>query len=81
MKEATEVGIFLRVLRARHNESQRQMAERLKVSKSYMSLIETGGRHMHPKVVGKVISSYNLQGEELHEFEQLILTKHLERWR
>ncbi|MDD3947051.1 MAG: helix-turn-helix transcriptional regulator, partial [Clostridia bacterium] len=38
----TEFGKFLRVLRIQNNDTARQMAEKLNLSPSYLSAIETG---------------------------------------
>lgn len=42
----TEIGKFLRVLRAEQGESAKDMAEKLQVSPSYLSAVELGRREV-----------------------------------
>lgn len=64
-KKTNAVGVFLRTLRARHNEYQKDMAKRLNVSPQYLSKLELGSRTMTDAVEASLIREYNLRGEDV----------------
>ena len=64
-KKTNAVGVFLRTLRAKHNEYQKDMAKRLNVSPQYLSKLELGSRTMTDAVETSLIREYNLRGEDV----------------
>lgn len=64
-KKTNAVGVFLRTLRAKHNEYQKDMAKRLNVSPQYLSKLELGSRTMTDAVEASLIREYNLRGEDV----------------
>lgn len=62
-KEKTEVGKILAKLRIDNDQLQSDMAKRLGVSSSYLSLIERGCRRLRWTVAGKIVSEYGLKGD------------------
>lgn len=64
-KNTNAVGVFLRTLRAKHNEYQKDMAKRLNVSPQYLSKLELGSRTMTDTVEASLIREYNLRGEDV----------------
>lgn len=64
-KKTNAVGVFLRTLRAKHNEYQKDMAKRLNVSPQYLSKLELGSRTMTNAVEASLIREYNLRGEDV----------------
>lgn len=64
-KNTNAVGVFLRTLRAKHNEYQKDMAKRLNVSPQYLSKLELGSRTMTDAVEASLIREYNLRGEDV----------------
>ena len=64
-KNTNAVGVFLRTLRAKHNEYQKDMAKRLNVSPQYLSKLELGSRTMTDAVETSLIREYNLRGEDV----------------
>jgi len=56
----TEFGQFLRKLRIDHNELLKHMAEKLGVSSSFLSAVETGKRNIPDGWVEKICLYYNL---------------------
>lgn len=66
------VGKFLRVIRISHNESARDMAEKLQISPSYLSAIENGKRSLPENFEELVINCYDLTSDELQEFRDAV---------
>lgn len=64
-KKTNAVGVFLRTLRAKHNEYQKDMAKRLNVSPQYLSKLELGSRTITDAVEASLIREYNLRGEDV----------------
>ena len=64
-KKTNAVGVFLRTLRAKHNEYQKDMAKRLNVSPQYLSKLELGSRTITDAVETSLIREYNLRGEDV----------------
>lgn len=64
-KKTNAVGVFLRTLRAKHNEYQKDMAKRLNVSPQYLSKLELGSRTMTDAVEASLIREYSLRGEDV----------------
>ena len=64
-KKTNAVGVFLRTLRAKHNEYQKDMAKRLNVSPQYLSKLVLGSRTMTDAVEASLIREYSLRGEDL----------------
>ena len=64
-KKTNAVGVFLRTLRAKHNEYQKDMAKRLNVSPQYLSKLELGSRTMTDAVEASLIREYNLRGDDV----------------
>lgn len=59
----TPFGVYMRQLRAKHNERLVDMAERLGTSKSYLSYVETGRRNVQPSWIEPIITLYGLEDE------------------
>lgn len=71
--ELTSLGQFLRKLRIERRELMKNMAERLGLSVSYLSCIETGSREFSKgKLYGLIISSYELNQEQIKELDKAI---------
>ena len=64
-KNTNAVGVFLRTLRAKHNEYQKDMAKRLNVSPQYLSKLELGSRTMTDAVEASLIREYSLRSEDV----------------
>ena len=56
----TEIGKFLRVVRAERGESAKEMAEKLSVSGSYLSAVELGRREFPLAWEQTIVEVYNL---------------------
>jgi len=70
-KKRSEVGKFLRQLRFDHDESQEEMAAKLGVATSYISLL--GGRQpVTKKLALKIIKEYNLDDASRKTFVDII---------
>ncbi len=65
---ATETGKFLRKLRIDKSEKQKDMADRLDVSVSFLSAVETGKKNMPALWEKRICDIYELTGKQKHEF-------------
>ena len=71
--ELTSLGQFLRKLRIERLELMKNMADKLGVSVSYLSCIETGNREFNKdKFYNEIISAYQLNEEQIKEFDKAI---------
>ncbi len=79
----TEFGKFMRKLRHKNNENTEKMAERLDVTRSYLSQVELAVRDVHVPLylVKRINDVYKLTPEELEEFRECILTVNCDRKR
>ena len=68
----TEIGKFLRVLRAERSESAKEMAEKLNVSASYLSAVELGRRECPLSWEQTVIEVYNLNEVNKRKLQKAI---------
>ena len=64
MRKATEFGKELRKIRIDREETQADMARRLDVSPSRLSVIECGERSVPSGMAARVVEKYGLSGEE-----------------
>jgi len=70
-KEISELGAFIRRLRFENNETQEDMAVKLGVATSYISLL--GGKQpITKKLALKIIKAYNLDGASKKTFIDII---------
>ena len=63
-RKATEFGKELRKIRVERDETLVDMARRLGVSPSRLSVIERGGRSVPSGMAARVVEEYGLSGEE-----------------
>lgn len=68
----TNIGRFLRKLRSNQGEILRDMADKLKVTVSFLSAVETGKKKMPSAWNKKICELYNLEAEEQEEFTKAI---------
>ena len=74
----TELGKFLRKLRLDGEEFMSDMAEKLGISVSGLSYIETGAREFNKeKLYDKIIETYELDEESIKIFDEAIETSRL----
>ena len=52
-------------LRKQHNMTQSELAEKLGIEQSYLSLIENGKRKPHPELLQKIAAEFDMGIEEL----------------
>ena len=67
MQDATDFGIILRELMARHNLNQGKLAKKLGVSSAILSNYITGKNIPEMKLVAKCIKCFDLQNKEIKE--------------
>ena len=68
----TEIGKFLRVLRISNDEAAKDMAEKLKVSASYLSAVELGKRQIPASWEDIIIKKYNLNESDKEKLKLAI---------
>lgn len=78
MKKNTELKKFLLIIRIKNNENLEKMAEKLNISVSYLSMIESGKRKVRGNFVKTFLNKYKLSKKEQAEFEKAILDTDLE---
>lgn len=66
-----EFGKALRKLRIDRNEYIKDMAEKLQISVSYLSAIETGKRTIPENIVGGIARAYGLEPDDFDALNQL----------
>jgi len=66
----TAFGIALRKLRLDHGEILKTMADKLGISSSYLSAIETGTRNIPDDFISRLSNIYNLDGGKTQELEK-----------
>lgn len=64
----TEAGKFLRKLRIERSEKQKDMADRLDVSVSFLSAVETGKKKMPTLWEKRICDIYELTDKQRREF-------------
>ncbi|HBF5908434.1 helix-turn-helix domain-containing protein [Clostridioides difficile] len=74
----TEFGKFSRKLRIEHGELLKDMAEKLNVTVSYLSAVETGKRNVPEKWHDIMVNKYNLKDEEKRYLEEAIFNSAIE---
>ena len=70
-KELSEIGAFIRKLRFDHDESGGDMAAKLGVTRSHISLLE-GKQPITKKLALKIIKEYNLDDASRKTFVDII---------
>lgn len=68
----TVFGKFCRMLRIKHDEVLRDMAQRLGVSSSYLSAVENDNRPIPPSWRDLLIQQYGLTNDESKELDDVI---------
>lgn len=65
-----DLGVQIRLLREKYKENQGELAQKLGVSVSYLSMIEHGKRNATPDIINKIISLYpNMSKKEKRELQ------------
>lgn len=72
MGNATSVGKFLKKLRVERDEVMNDMAKKIGVSVSFLSSVETGKKKMPSSWVPIISKEYNLDRNQIEEFESAI---------
>ena len=67
MNMVTPLGRFLRKFRTDRNMRMKDMAKDLNVTSAYLSSIERGKLNFTLKMIDKIISTYNLEGEIVNQ--------------
>ena len=67
MNIVTPLGRFLRKFRTDRNMRMKDMAKDLNVTSAYLSSIERGKLNFTLKMIDKIISTYNLEGEIVNQ--------------
>jgi transcriptional regulator with XRE-family HTH domain len=70
-KKLTDVGVFLRRLRFDHQENQEEMAKRLGVTATYISLLGSK-QPVTKKIAMKIISAYRLSEKDKETFVAMV---------
>ncbi len=65
----SSISKFLRILRVERGENAKDMADKLKISPSYLSAIENSKRAIPTSVQEDLISIYELSGAKQAEFK------------
>lgn len=73
MKKMTELKKFFMIIRIKNNENIEKMSKRLKISASYLSMIESGVRKAKGNFIQTFLNEYKLNKKEQAEFEKAIL--------
>lgn len=68
----TSLGRFLRKLRIDRNELLKDMAEKLRVSVSFLSAVENGKKHMPATWNAQICEIYELSEDQRSEFTKAI---------
>lgn len=67
MNTVTPLGRFLRKFRTDRNMRMKDMAKDLNITSAYLSFIERGKLNLTLKMIDKIISTYNLDGEIVNQ--------------
>ncbi len=67
------IGRFLKQLRLDNDELLYQMAEKLEISKSLLSLVERNLRPMSETLKKKILTSYQLSNQKEKELEEIYI--------
>jgi transcriptional regulator with XRE-family HTH domain len=75
MKKAslTPLGVYLRILRVKHNETQGQLAQKLGTKGSFISAVENGTKKLPQSMQEKIIQLYALDESDQQALERAIL--------
>ena len=68
----TSIGKFLRKLRIDRGEILKDMAEKLRVTVSFLSAVENGRKKMPSSWNAKICSLYNLNAQQQRDFTKAI---------
>lgn len=68
----TDLGKILRIIRINTGDSMRNMAEKLKLSVSYLSAIENGKRNVPSDFEDKIVSNYTLSKKDTENLREAI---------
>ncbi len=72
-KTETAFGYFMRNLRAKHNENQKECAKRIIYKDSWLSRIETGARPVPKGIYDRIAKAYSLNESETAGLKNSIL--------
>ncbi len=70
--EYTRFGKFVRKLRIDRCEYLKDMAEKLKVKPSFLSMVETGNKSIPNNWYDMIVSQYSLNDDEKNELKEAI---------
>lgn len=73
MKEISEIGKFLRLLRLETGETLKEMSKRLGYATTYLSGIENGKRDVPKSLYQKVVDCYKLDAQKAADLDLCIL--------
>ncbi|MFZ2168464.1 MAG: helix-turn-helix transcriptional regulator [Methylococcaceae bacterium] len=71
MKKLTPFGKAVRKYRVDRGETQLEVAEALGISIAFWSAIETGKKNVPTELLAKVVSHFELTGEEVNKLQTL----------
>lgn len=74
----TELGKFLRKLRIDRGETMRDMAKKIGVSTSFLSVVETGKKPIPENFICRIQSAYTFTSSQIAELKQSIETLNIE---
>lgn len=67
----TNMGAFMKALRVKNEESQMNMAQKLGVSCTYLSLIENGNRRFPSRIMKRFCHKYKFKKSEIEKIKNM----------
>lgn len=69
----TEFGRLLKIIRVNCGDTAKEMADKLYLSPSYLSAIESGKRNIPANLIGTIAKVYNLSSEDKERLRDAVL--------
>lgn len=69
----TEFGRLLKIIRVNCGDTAKEMADKLYLSPSYLSAIESGKRNIPANLIGTIANVYNLSSEDKERLRDAVL--------
>lgn len=69
----TEFGKLLKIIRVNCGDTAKEMADKLYLSPSYLSAIESGKRNIPANLIGTIAEVYNLSSEDKERLRDAVL--------
>lgn len=69
----TEFGRLLKIIRVNSGDTAKEMADKLYMSPSYLSAIESGKRNIPANLIGSVAEVYDLSPEDKEKLREAVL--------